>query len=326
MSRLEVRDLTVEYPVVGGTVHAVDGVSLSLNGGEIVGVVGESGSGKTSLVLAVLRLVPLPGRVVSGQVLLDGCDLRELAPVGMRKLRGKALAYVPQAAMSSLNPVLTIGWQVDESLSLHTELRGGAAEVRVREVLEMVDLPPDVARRYPHELSGGMRQRAAIAMALAPQPLVLLADEPTSGLDVLVRVEILGLLRRLVAELGLALLLVSHDLRLVSRWCDRAVVMYAGRLADEGPAADLLSGSLHPYAAALAQSLPTLRGDPGLPRPIPGETPDSTRLPGGCAFHPRCRHIMPVCSVERPALYDMGDRRVACHLYSLDSGERPHGR
>ena len=317
MPLLELRNLSVEYPTDAGTVRAVDGVTIDLEAGEIVGVVGESGSGKTSLILATLRLLPPPGRVVSGEIVLDGRDLRGLPPVGMRRLRGRDVAYVPQAAMSSLNPVLTVGWQIGESLSLHTDLEPEAARARLREVLEMVDLDPRVVDRYPHELSGGMRQRAIIAMALAPRPRVLLADEPTSGLDVLVRAQILGLLRRLVAELGLALLMVSHDLRLVTRWCDRAVVMYAGRQVEEGPAKGLLSESLHPYAVALSRSLPNLRGPLGRPGGIPGDAPDIIRRPGGCPFHPRCVWAMPVCSEREPPLIELGGRHVACHLHTL---------
>lgn len=315
LALLEVRDLRVEYPTDGGVVHAVDGVSLDLDRGEIAGVVGESGSGKTSLVLAVLRLLPPPGRVASGAVVLDGNDLRALTPVAMRRLRGRKLAYIPQAAMSSLNPVITVGRQIGESLALHTALDDRAAAARTAEVLELVDLPASVARRYPHELSGGMRQRAVIAMALAPEPPVLLADEPTSGLDVLVRVQILQLLRRLVADLGLALLVVSHDLKLVSRWCDRAMVMYAGRLVEEGPAAELLTRSLHPYAVALARSLPSLRAGAGAPTPIGGEVPDLIARPPGCPFHPRCASARPECSTREPVMVTIGDRRVACHLH-----------
>lgn len=305
----------MEYPTATGTVHAVDRVSMSLDANEIVGVVGESGSGKTSLILATLRLLPAPGRVVSGTIRHAGTDLRVLSPVAMRRLRGKELAYIPQAAMNSLNPVRTVGWQIGESLSLHSDLERTAARARVSEVLELVDLSSSVAARYPHELSGGMRQRAVIAMALAPRPKVVLADEPTSGLDVLVRVQILQLLRSLVSDLGLALLLVSHDLRLVSRWCDRAVVMYAGRHVEEGPAADLLEGSLHPYAAALARSLPSLRRSTARPASIPGEVPDLIDLPTGCPFHPRCPHALPTCATSEPVLVQVGGRRVACHLY-----------
>ena len=315
MALLEVTGLSVEYPTATGTVHAVDRVSVDLDAGEIVGVVGESGSGKTSLVLAMLRLLPAPGHVVSGTVMHAGTDLRLLTPVAMRRLRGKELAYIPQAAMNSLNPVRSVGWQIGESLSLHTDLEGSGARRRVAEVLELVDLSPSVADRYPHELSGGMRQRAVIAMALAPRPHLVLADEPTSGLDVLVRAQILALLRLLVAELKLALLLVSHDLRLVSRWCDRAVVMYAGRQVEEGPASALLGGSLHPYAVALARSLPDLHGGTAPPVSISGDVPDLIELPTGCPFHPRCPHALPACSTTEPALLAVGERRVACHLH-----------
>ncbi|HTJ74511.1 MAG TPA: ABC transporter ATP-binding protein [Acidimicrobiales bacterium] len=315
MALLELRDLSVEYPTAAGTVRAVDRVSVDVDAGEIVGVVGESGSGKTSLVLATLRLLPPPGRLVSGTIGLDGQNLRDLTPLEMRRLRGRRVAYVPQAAMGSLNPVITVGRQIGESLMLHTELEGSAARARIAEVLEMVDLEGPVSDRYPHELSGGMRQRAVIAMALAPRPQLLLADEPTSGLDVLVRAQILSLLRRLVADLGLALLMVSHDLRLVARWSDRAVVMYAGRVMEEGPASTLLSASRHPYPVALARSLPNLRGPLTAGVPIAGEAPDLTQVPSGCPFHPRCPSAVAACSEREPLLVLRDGHRVACHLF-----------
>ncbi len=290
------------------------GVDLDVDAGEVVGVVGESGSGKTTLILAALRLVPSPGRIVGGAVRLDGVDLRGLSPAKMRSRRGKAIAYVPQAAMSSLNPVMTVGAQIVESLDLHSDLTGRRASARVDEVLEMVELDTATSRRYPHQLSGGMRQRAIIAMALAPSPRLILADEPTSGLDVLVRVQLLRLLRRLVAELDLALLVVSHDLPLVARWCDRAVVMYAGRVVEEGPAPALLTGALHPYPQALVRSLPRLRGDDE-PGPIPGEVPDLRRIPVGCAFAPRCRHAFDLCREKAPRLIAVDAHHVSCHLH-----------
>ncbi|MDP9389752.1 MAG: ABC transporter ATP-binding protein [Actinomycetota bacterium] len=314
MALLEVRDLTVEYASTTGVVRAVDEVSLDLETGEVLGVVGESGSGKTTLVLAALRLVPEPGRVVGGCVRLRGEDLRQLSPGAMRRLRGKEIAYVPQAAMSSLNPVMTVGAQIGESLELHTDLVGERAEARVRDVLEMVELGAAVASRYPHELSGGMRQRAVIAMALVAGPSVVLADEPTSGLDVLVRVQVLRLVRRIAADLGLSLLLVSHDLPLVSRWCDRAVVMYAGRIVEEAPAGELLTAALHPYTQGLARSLPRLRGQFD-PVPIGGEVPDLSRLPLGCAFQDRCPRVTDICRKHVPQLVPVAGHRVACHLY-----------
>ena len=291
------------------------GVDLDVDTGEVVGVVGESGSGKTTLILAALRLVPVPGRIVEGSVSLGGVDLRGLSPAKMRILRGKDIAYVPQAAMNSMNPVMTVGAQITESLDLHTDLNGRQASARVTEVLEMVELEGKIARRYPHQLSGGMRQRAIIAMALAPHPQLVLADEPTSGLDVLVRVQLLRLLRRLVDELGLALLMVSHDLPLVARWCDRAVVMYAGRLVEEGPAPELLTRPLHPYARALARSLPRLRGEDEAER-IPGEVPDLSSVPAGCPFNPRCTHAFALCRERAPRLIPVEGHNVSCHLHA----------
>ena len=315
MALLELRDLHVSYATPGAEVGAVVGVDLDVDTGEVVGVVGESGSGKTTLILAALRLVPLPGRIVAGSVSLGGVDLRGLSPAKMRTLRGKDIAYVPQAAMNSMNPVMTVGAQITESLDLHTDLNGRQASARVAEVLEMVELEGKIARRYPHQLSGGMRQRAIIAMALAPHPQLVLADEPTSGLDVLVRVQLLRLLRRLVDELGLALLMVSHDLPLVARWCDRAVVMYAGRVVEEGPAPELLTNPLHPYARALARSLPRLHGENEAER-IPGEVPDLSRVPAGCPFNPRCIHAFDLCRERAPRLIPVEGHSVSCHLHA----------
>lgn len=319
MARLEVRNLSVRYATPEAALPALSDVSFDLDAGQLLGVVGESGSGKTTLLLSMLRLLPQPGKTTSGVVRLEGEDLRGLSPAAMRRRRGRDLAYVPQAAMSSLNPVLTVGAQIQESLLLHTDLAQAQIAPRVREVLTMVELEPRIAQRYPHELSGGMQQRAVIAMALAPRPRVVLADEPTSGLDVLVRTQILELLRRIVTELGLALLLVSHDLRLVSRWCDRALVMYAGRVVEEGPSTELLGRSLHPYAVALGRSLPSLRGERDRPRPIGGEVPDLARLPTGCPFHPRCPRAIEPCRTEVPEAVTVGGRRVACHLFSDDA-------
>ena len=314
MALLEVRDLTVEYRAPGRTVRAVDAVSFDLAAGEVAGIVGESGSGKTTIVLAVLRLVPEPGFVVRGSICLDGTDLRALSRATMRGVRGREIAYVPQAAMSSLNPVMTVGRQIDESLELHTALSPSERASRMRQMLDLVELETAVAGRYPHELSGGMRQRAVIAMALAARPRVVLADEPTSGLDVLVRAQVLALVRRAAAELGSALLLVSHDLPLVSRWCDRALVMYAGRIVEEGPAAELLTAPLHPYAQGLARSLPRLHGVTR-PQAIGGEVPDLSDVPSGCPFHPRCRMAFEACPARTPVLVGVGTHRVACHLH-----------
>lgn len=314
MPLLEVRELTVRYRTAGRSLTAVDRVEFHVDRGEILGVVGESGSGKSSVILSVLRLVP--GEIDGGEIVLDGVDLRGLTPVEMRRARGKRLAYVPQAAMNSLNPVMTIGTQIDEALFLHNGVKGVEAHRRTCEALALVNLEPYVAARYPYELSGGMRQRAIIAMALAPGPQVVLADEPTSGLDVIVRVQILKLLRKLVSELGLALVLVSHDLRLVARWCNRALVMYAGRVVEEGPAARVFEDPQHPYTQALARSLPTLRGPMEVAMPIGGAPPDLTRPIAGCAFRPRCPQALEVCSWQNPQhLIVEPGRRASCHLH-----------
>ncbi|HEY3450836.1 MAG TPA: ABC transporter ATP-binding protein [Myxococcales bacterium] len=316
-SLLEIRGLTLGLPGGGGRL-AVDDVSLSLDRGGALGLVGESGCGKTMLALGILRLLPPGVRVVGGQVLLDGRDLVPLPEVELRAVRGRRIAMVFQEPLTSLNPVFTIGEQVAEAVRAHRRLGRAEAHARAVEALAAVGIadPERTARAYPHQLSGGMRQRAIVAMALSCEADVLLADEPTTALDATVQAQLLALLERLRAERKMALLLISHDLPVVSRVCDEVAVMYAGRVVERGPAAALLKDPRHPYTEALGKALPPAEPrPPGSPRPpllaIPGRVPDEP-LPG-CSFAPRCPRASPECSSARPALRELAPgRSVAC--------------
>jgi len=308
---LEVEGLETHFLGRGGPIKAVDRVSFSLGRGETLGIVGESGCGKSVTALSILRLVPSPpGRIVAGRVLLDGQDLLALSESEMRAIRGKQVSMIFQEPMTSLNPVLTVGRQIVETLRRHERLSGREAQARALEMLELVRIP-DAPRRlaqYPHELSGGMRQRVMIAIALACHPDVLLADEPTTALDVTIQAQILGLLQDLRARLGTAVVLITHDLGVVAEMADRVVVMYAGRKVEEAAVDRLFARPRHPYTRGLLTSVPRLtrrgRGGGGRRRlaEIPGLVPDPGELPRGCSFAPRCALATERCRREAPPL------------------------
>ena len=311
---LEVEELNVWFELEGGgELHAVQGVSFSLDPGERLGLVGESGCGKTTSVLGLLGLLP-PSASVSGRVLLNGVDILAGGEETMRPHRWVDLAIVFQGAMNALNPVKTVGSQIVEALELHDFAEGREARARTRALLESVGIPADRADRYPHEFSGGMRQRAAIAMALACRPSILIADEPTTALDVMVQAQILELLDGLCRDFGLALLLVTHDLPVVAELCDRAAVMYAGEIVEHGSVDSLYHEPRHPYTRLLFEATPDLLGE-GVPASIPGAPPRLDRPLVGCPFHTRCDRVFARCPEERPLLKDLGDgRSAACHL------------
>jgi peptide/nickel transport system ATP-binding protein len=309
---LDVRGLSVRY----GSATALTDVSFRVSKGRVLGIAGESGSGKSTVALAVLGLLPSAGEITSGHVLLGDTDLRRLGRVRLNQVRGRSIGFIPQAAMSLLDPTLRIHQQVRSSCLL--TLTGNAASERASELLERVGLERDRHRAFPHELSGGMRQRVVIAAALANGPGLVIADEPTTGLDVVTQAEILALLARLGAEMGLDVVLISHDLRLVGAHADDLAVVYAGRVVEHGPAATVLSAPSHPYTAALLDAFPDL-DDPTKPlRPIPGDPPDAARLPPGCSFEPRCPVATNTCAGTVPALVAVGRTEVACVL----AGER----
>jgi oligopeptide/dipeptide ABC transporter ATP-binding protein len=317
MSLLEVRDLHVWFDLPGGRrLHAVQGVGLDVEPGERVGLVGESGCGKSTTVLAILGLLP-PSATVGGEIRLDGESILTPDEEIARPHRWRDIAMVFQGAMNALNPVRTVEAQIVEPMELHGTAQGDDARARAGALLEMVGIPPSAGRRYPHEFSGGMRQRAALAMALACEPKILLADEPTTALDVMVQAQILELLSELADELGLALILVTHDLPVVSQVCSRAAVMYAGEIVEEGTMDRLFHDPRHPYTRMLFAATPDLYGDDAVAS-IPGAPPRLDREIVGCPFRSRCDRAFDRCVVERPALrWVEPGGAAACHLNDL---------
>jgi peptide/nickel transport system ATP-binding protein len=323
MSLLEVRDLHVWFDLPrGGLLHAVQGVSLDVDAGERLGLVGESGCGKTTMVSAILGLLP-PSATVSGHVRLDGEPILTPDEEVSREHRWTDVAMVFQGAMNALNPVKTVESQIVEPMELHGTAAGREATRRAQELLETVGIPASAGSRYPHEFSGGMRQRAALAMALACEPRVLLADEPTTALDVMVQAQILELLAGLARDLGLALVLVTHDLPVVAQLCERAAVMYAGEIVEEGPMDRLFHSPRHPYTRLLFAATPDLFGDEDVAS-IPGAPPRLDREIVGCPFRPRCDRAFERCAGERPLLrwVDVGGA-AACHLNDAPIGAGP---
>jgi len=312
---LEVRDLKTSFFTTGGVVRAVDGVSYNVREGETVALVGESGCGKTVSALSVMRLVAAPaGRIVDGQILFKGRDLLALGEEAMRRVRGREIAMIFQEPMTSLNPVLTVGRQLTEALEIHLGMTPGQARARAAELLALVGIP-DAERRlaqYPHQFSGGMRQRMMIAMALSCNPALILADEPTTALDVTIQAQILELMKALSRRLGVAMVLITHNLGVVARYADRVNVMYAGKMVEQGSASALYRRPRHPYTLGLLRSVPRL-DEPRRTKlsPIEGQPPDLTRLPRGCAFVPRCRYAIERCREETPPLMPLADDHLS---------------
>jgi oligopeptide/dipeptide ABC transporter ATP-binding protein len=321
---LEVRNLQTHFPTRSGLVRAVDGVSFHIDRGELLGLVGESGCGKSITALSVMRLIALPGRIVNGEILFDGKDLLKVSDSEMREMRGDDIAMIFQDPMTSLNPVFTVGEQIAEALRLHRKLSRKDARRATIEAMREVAIP-DPARRvddYPHQLSGGMRQRVMIAMALACNPKLLIADEPTTALDVTIQAQILELLDDLRKQRELAVLLITHDLGVVAEVADRVAVMYTGRIVEESPVEELFARPKHPYTEGLLRSVPKLTSTEIIRKErletIEGVVPRPTDLPPGCHFAPRCPHRMPRCTTEEIPLYQLeGNVEVRCVLYDL---------
>lgn len=312
---LRMRDVSVTYRSEGGDVPAVRNVDLAIDRGEIVGLAGESGCGKSTLASTILRLQP-PDSLVTGEVLFEGADVLTMNWGDLRVLRWAGASMIFQGALHSLNPVRRVGDQIAEPIRLHTpETSDEQVRARVGELLEQVGLPAARARAYPHQLSGGQKQRVMIAMALACRPRLIVADEPTTALDVMVQAQVLDLLSGLVHDLGVGMLLISHDLSVLADLCDRIVVMYGGRVVEQGPSKLVFGEALHPYANALSAAFPRV-GDPAAryaPAGLPGDPPDPAHLPPGCAFAPRCPRAIEDCTRAVPELRSFGeDRRAAC--------------
>lgn len=314
---LDVKNLHVAYHTPRGPVRAVNGVSFFLRPGEKLGLVGESGSGKTTTALSLMRLIQSPAVIEGGEVWLDGQDLLRLSEEEMRKARSADIALIPQGAMNSLNPMMKVGEQLRDTMRAHIlSHERGQVERRILDVLESVELRPAVMEAYPHELSGGMKQRVCIAMGILLNPKVIIADEPTSALDVVVQRQVMETLGRVQKNIGAAVILVGHDMGLMAQFVDRVGVMYGGKLVEVSPVRDIFKDPLHPYTQLLIGSLPTLESKEMF-KGIPGLTPSLLNPPTGCMFHPRCPKVMSHCAVNVPDLVEIRpDRWVACHLYN----------
>jgi oligopeptide/dipeptide ABC transporter ATP-binding protein len=301
---LEVRHLSTHYVSARGTrvTRAVDDVSFALGEGETLGIVGESGSGKTTLALSLLRLLPPAARIVGGEIRFEGEDLLKKPAVEMRRIRGKRIAMILQDPMASLNPLFTVGDQVAEPLRVHEGASRGSAWARAQDLLKAVRIsaPETRVREYPHQMSGGMRQRIVGAIAISCEPRLLIADEPTTSLDLTIQAQYLNLLRDLQRAHNLALIFITHNLGIVAKMCDQVAVMYAGRVIESGPVTRIYNAPAHPYTQALLESIPRLGPNRGRLTAIDGQPPDPAALPGGCAFHPRCPKVMDRCRVEAP--------------------------
>ena len=313
---LEVKDLVVEYASDHGPVRAVDRVSLQVASGEFLGIVGESGCGKSTLLFAIASLLSPPASIVSGEVRFQGNDMVTLDDEDLRHLRWRHYSVVMQSAMNALNPVLTVGDQLRDAIEAHDGMGSRKIRQRSEEVMRLVGIDPIHLHSYPHQLSGGMRQRAMIAMALVFTPELVIMDEPTSALDVVAQRSLMLQIKELQRKIGFAAIFVTHDMSLVSNFSDRLAIMYAGQVMELGETRKIFADPKHPYAAGLLASFPSIHG-PKLPlKGIPGSPPDLARPPSGCTFNPRCPRVMPLCRTVDPPVYERDGVRVRCHLYA----------
>ncbi|KYH30889.1 oligopeptide transport ATP-binding protein OppD [Clostridium tepidiprofundi DSM 19306] len=314
-----VKDLKTYFYTEDGVVKAVDGVSFKIKKGETVGIVGESGCGKSITSMSLMRLVPNPpGKIVGGDITIDGKKILDLSEGEMRRIRGNDISVIFQEPMTSLNPVFTIGFQICEAIMLHQGLNENDAKKKAIEMLELVGIPraDEIVDAYPHELSGGMRQRAMIAMAISCNPKLLIADEPTTALDVTIQAQILDLMRDLKKKIGSSIMLITHDLGVVAEMCDYVVVMYSGKVVEEANVIELFKNPKHPYTVGLLESKPILNQDKERLDSIPGQVPNPLRLPKGCYFYPRCKHCMDICKTKQPPLREvLPGHKAACWLY-----------
>ncbi|MGP1254228.1 MAG: ABC transporter ATP-binding protein [Kiloniellales bacterium] len=314
---LEVRDLRVEFPTRRGTLVAVNGVSFDIKEGEVLGVVGESGAGKSLTGSAVIGLLEPPGRIAAGEVLLKGRRIDNLPYREMRRVRGREIGMVFQDPLTSLNPLYTVGRQLVETIQTHRDVSEEVARKQAIDLLSEVGIPAPERRidQYPHQFSGGMRQRVVIALALCVNPKLVIADEPTTALDVSIQAQIIKLLKRMCKEHGAAVMLITHDMGVIAETADRVAVMYAGRIAEIGPVRDVVQNAKHPYTHGLMGSIPMIGHDTDRLTQIEGSMPRLTEIPQGCAFNPRCPHAFDRCRSERPELIPVDDTRVACWLF-----------
>ncbi|MGP1681622.1 MAG: ABC transporter ATP-binding protein [Giesbergeria sp.] len=318
MSLLEVKDLVVEFPHRRGTLRALDGVSFAIEPGEILGVVGESGAGKSLTGAAIIGLLEPPGRIAGGEIWLEGRRIDQLGHEEMRKVRGRHVGAIFQDPLTSLNPLYTIGRQLTETILTHLPMNRTQARERAVELLRDTGIPAPEQRidHYPHQFSGGMRQRVVIALALAAEPRLIVADEPTTALDVSIQAQIIQLLKNVCASRGAAVMLITHDMGVIAETCDRVAVLYAGRVAEIGPVHALINHPAHPYTAGLMAAIPDMTQDRERLHQIDGSMPRLNAIPPGCAYHPRCPEAFARCHVERPDLLDAGATQAACWLHA----------
>lgn len=319
---LEVKKLQTSFFTSAGEVQAVNKISFSVGAGEAVGIVGESGSGKSVTSLSIMRLLPSNGRITGGQVLYNGNDLLNLEEKNMQSIRGNDISMIFQDPMTSLNPVYTVGNQIMEPLMHHQKMNSRQARIKAVEMLKLVGIPDPEKRikQYPHEFSGGMRQRAMIAMALSCEPRLLIADEPTTALDVTIQAQILELMKDLKNKLHTSIILITHDLGVVTELCSRIIVMYGGQIMESGPTKDLFYQPGHPYTWGLLRSIPSIRKEKSRLIPIDGQPPDLLHPPAGCPFFPRCEHAMRICQMRKAPLTKLtGEHEASCWLLHTDA-------
>ncbi len=320
MSLLEVKNLVVEFPHRRGTLRALDDISFSIAPGEILGVVGESGAGKSLTGASIIGLLEPPGRIASGQIVLEGQRIDNLPPAQMRGIRGRRIGAIFQDPLTSLNPLYTIGRQLTETIQTHLPVDVAEARRRAIGLLEDTGIPAAAERidHYPHQFSGGMRQRVVIALALAAEPKLIVADEPTTALDVSIQAQIIQLLKRICRDRGAAVMLITHDMGVIAETCDRVAVMYAGRVAEIGPVHQVINQPAHPYTMGLMASIPDMESDRERLNQIDGAMPRLNAIPTGCAYNPRCPRVFERCTRERPDLLDASATRAACWLHDAD--------
>ncbi len=315
---LNIKGLIVEYRTDDGVVHALNGLDLSIKKGQTLGLVGETGAGKTTTGLSILRLVPdPPGVIVGGSIELDGIDVFKKSEKEMEKIRGNNVSMIFQDPMTSLNPVQTVEEQIAEVIEIHENINHSQSIVKAKEMLELVGIPGERGPEYPHQFSGGMKQRVVIAIALACSPNLLIADEPTTALDVTIQAQVLEMMKNLKDKYGTSMLMITHDLGIVAEICDEVSVIYAGRIIEHGNLVDIFNNTKHPYTEGLFNSLPNLEDRKAKLKPIKGLMPDPRNLPSGCPFHPRCSYCLGICSKEYPKkVYRNENHFVECHLYN----------
>lgn len=316
---LEIKNLAIDYKTDEALVHAVNGVDISMEKGECLGLVGETGAGKTTTALGIMRLLPDPqGKYVSGEIIFNDINIRNIGEDAMRDIRGKCISMIFQDPMTSLNPILKVGEQIAEVIKLHEKCSRAQAAEKAKKMLETVGIPAERSEEYPHQFSGGMKQRVVIAIALACNPMLLIADEPTTALDVTIQAQVLELMRRLKTEMNTSTILITHDLGVVAEMCDKVAIMYAGMIMEYGTLRDIYKNTLHPYTLGLFGSIPDLNNDVARLKPIPGMMPDPANLPEGCPFENRCSRAKEICRKQRPELRAVdSSHSVRCHCVEV---------